>query len=166
MDAVVEIPTREGMFIAVFSSLGLRRLEFPTSAVPSRNASFSDIASLSVEQRLWFNQTRAALEDVLAGHPLRILPPLDCSGHTEFRRKVWRAMLRIKPGETRSYGDIGYELGQPLASRAVGGACGANPIPVLVPCHRVLAAKGRLGGFSGGLDWKRRLLAIEGIVAK
>lgn len=75
-------------------------------------------------------------------------------------------MLRIPPGETRSYGEIAAALGQPLASRAVGGACGANPIPVLVPCHRVLAANGRLGGFSGGLDWKRRLLAIEGVFAK
>ena len=56
---------------------------------------------------------------------------------------------------------LGIALGKPLAARAVGGACGANPIPVLVPCHRVLAANGRLGGFSGGLDWKRRLLAIE-----
>lgn len=75
-------------------------------------------------------------------------------------------MLGIPRGETKSYGEIAMELHRPLASRAVGGACGANPIPVLVPCHRVLAANGRLGGFSGGLEWKRRLLAIEGIAVK
>lgn len=166
MNAAVEIPTDKGTFIATFSSRGLRQLEFPTSAAPSHGASFSDTVSLSAEQQHWFEQTRMALEDALAGRLPRILPPLDWSGHTEFRQKVWQAMLRIKPGETRSYGDLGNELGQPLASRAVGGACGANPIPVLVPCHRVLAAHGRLGGFSGGLDWKRRLLAIEGIVTK
>lgn len=75
-------------------------------------------------------------------------------------------MLRIPRGATMSYGEIAAKLNNPRASRAVGGACGANPIPLLVPCHRVLAANGRLGGFSGGLDWKRRLLAIEGITVK
>jgi len=57
---------------------------------------------------------------------------------------------------------IARQIDRPKSVRAVGGACGANPIPVLIPCHRVLAANGRLGGFSGGLPWKRRLLAVEG----
>jgi len=71
-------------------------------------------------------------------------------------------MLDIPPGQTRSYGEIARAIGNPKAVRAVGGACGANPIPVLVPCHRVLAAHRKIGGFSSGLDWKRQLLAIEG----
>jgi len=73
-------------------------------------------------------------------------------------------MLRkIKPGSTRSYSELAGAVGKPQAARAVGGACGANPIPVLIPCHRVLAANRKIGGFSGGLEWKRRLLEREGV---
>ena len=72
-------------------------------------------------------------------------------------------MLKISTGKTKSYGEIASAIGKPKAVRAVGGACGANPVPVLVPCHRVLAANKKLGGFSGGLDWKRSLLAREGV---
>jgi len=89
---------------------------------------------------------------------------LDLAGATPFRRRVWAELRRIPRGATRSYGEVADELGKRRAARAVGGACGANPVPVLIPCHRVLAANGRLGGFSGGLDWKRRLLAIEGVL--
>lgn len=72
-------------------------------------------------------------------------------------------MTKIQFGQTRSYGEIAGAIGKPKAVRAVGGACGANPIPVLVPCHRVLAANKKIGGFSSGLDWKRMLLAREGV---
>ncbi|NDF00956.1 MAG: methylated-DNA--[protein]-cysteine S-methyltransferase, partial [Verrucomicrobia bacterium] len=92
------------------------------------------------------------------------LPPLDLTGGTKFRLRVWDALQRIPRGETRSYGEIAEDLGKRRAARAVGGGCGANPIPVLIPCHRVLAANGRLGGFSGGQEWKRRLLAVEGVL--
>jgi len=73
-------------------------------------------------------------------------------------------MLKLAPGRTKSYGEIARAIGKPKAVRAVGGACGANPIPVLVPCHRVLAAHGKIGGFSSGLAWKRELLKREGII--
>jgi O-6-methylguanine DNA methyltransferase len=72
-------------------------------------------------------------------------------------------MRQIRTGQTRSYGEIASAIGKPNALRAVGGACGANPIPVFVPCHRVLAANRKLGGFSGGLNWKRKLLEREGV---
>lgn len=166
MSMTVEVPTRGGVFTVSFTLRGLRSVEFPardSSRPTSRPASSS---SLNTQQRVWLEQTQTALDAVLAGKTPRELPPLDWSGHTEFRQNVWRAMLRIPPGKTKSYGEMALDLKKPLASRAVGGACGANPIPVLVPCHRILAANGRLGGFSGGLDWKRRLLAIEGIAVK
>jgi len=73
-------------------------------------------------------------------------------------------MTGIRPGKTLSYGEMAAAIGKPRAVRAVGGACGANPIPVIVPCHRVLAANHRLGGFSSGLDWKRTLLTREGVI--
>ena len=72
-------------------------------------------------------------------------------------------MRKISLGKTKSYGEIAVAIGNPKAVRAVGGACGANPVPVLVPCHRVLAANNKLGGFGGGLDWKRSLLERERI---
>ena len=81
---------------------------------------------------------------------------------TPFRLKVWAAMQAIPYGQTRSYGDLARALDS--APRAVGGACGANPIPLIIPCHRVVGAGGALGGFSGGAgcDTKRQLLALEG----
>jgi methylated-DNA-[protein]-cysteine S-methyltransferase len=84
---------------------------------------------------------------------------------TEFQQAVWRALLRIPYGETRSYADIAREIGRPAAVRAVGAANGANPIPIVIPCHRVVGSNGSLTGFGGGIDTKRWLLAHEARVA-
>ena len=102
---------------------------------------------------------RRALADYFAGRPPQ-LPALDLKG-TEFQRLVWRALLDIPWGEVRTYGELAAGLGRPGASRAVGAANGRNPVAILVPCHRVVAAGGRLGGYSGGLQLKRDLLAHE-----
>jgi O-6-methylguanine DNA methyltransferase len=83
------------------------------------------------------------------------------SGATPFQAKVWAALRRIPAGGTQSYGQVAATVGAPKAARAVGGACGANPVPLLIPCHRVLASGGGLGGFSGGRRWKRKLLGVE-----
>jgi methylated-DNA-[protein]-cysteine S-methyltransferase len=80
---------------------------------------------------------------------------------TEFQRRVWTALQTIPYGETRSYGEIAEQVGSPTAFRAVGLANGHNPIAVIVPCHRVIGAKGSLTGFGGGLDRKRALLDLE-----
>ncbi|MBT5414582.1 MAG: methylated-DNA--[protein]-cysteine S-methyltransferase [Rhodospirillaceae bacterium] len=89
--------------------------------------------------------------------------PLAPNG-TEFHLTVWRALCRIPYGETRTYGELATEVG--AIARAVGTACGANPIPVVIPCHRILAAGGRTGGFSGGrgVETKFKLLGLEGAV--
>jgi O-6-methylguanine DNA methyltransferase len=108
--------------------------------------------------------TKAALESVLSGTSPGELPPLDISAGTDFQKRVWSALRRIPAGQTKSYSEIAAEIGSERAVRAVGRACGANPIPVLIPCHRVVASGGKLGGFSGGLDWKKRLLSIEGVL--
>ena len=86
---------------------------------------------------------------------------VDLSGSTEFERKVYAATRRIPPGEVRTYGDIARAIGRPGASRAVGNALGKNPACIVIPCHRVVASNG-LGGFTGGLAWKRKLLRLEG----
>jgi methylated-DNA-[protein]-cysteine S-methyltransferase len=81
---------------------------------------------------------------------------------TEFQQQVWEALVSISFGRTRTYVEIAQDLGRPKASRAVGGASGANPIPVVIPCHRVLGTTGP-GGYGGGLPLKQRLLELEGL---
>ncbi len=90
--------------------------------------------------------------------------PLDLSGVEDFERRAYEVAREIKPGSTLTYGEIAARLGEPGAARAVGAAMGRNPFPIIVPCHRVLAAGGGFGGFSapGGLETKARMLAIEG----
>jgi methylated-DNA-[protein]-cysteine S-methyltransferase len=87
--------------------------------------------------------------------------PLDPSG-TEFQKRVWAELSKIPFGETRSYRDIACALGSPNYVRAVGAANGANPIPIVIPCHRVIGSSGGLVGYGGGLELKKRLLEIEG----
>ncbi|MBI5772293.1 MAG: methylated-DNA--[protein]-cysteine S-methyltransferase [Verrucomicrobia bacterium] len=112
--------------------------------------------------RQWFKTTEAVLLASLAGRAPKKLPPLDLSHGTEFQRAVWDVLRGIAPGRTLTYGEVAAKIRRPRAVRAVGGACGANPVAVIVPCHRVLAANRKIGGFSGGLEWKRKLLEIEG----
>lgn len=83
---------------------------------------------------------------------------------TEFQQQVWAALADIPCGETRSYGEIARAIGRPKAVRAVGLANGANPLPIVLPCHRVIGSNGSLTGYGGGLDRKRTLLALEGII--
>ena len=155
------IPTRDGEFVAWYSDKGLCKLQFPSRAKrPKRSATGARIAA---RIRHWHVTTTAALNRALAGHAGKNLPPLDLSAGTDFQQRVWRALRKIGQGRAWSYGQVAEAIGKPKAARAVGGACGANPIPIFVPCHRVLAANNALGGFSGGLNWKRSLLRREGI---
>ncbi len=86
--------------------------------------------------------------------------PLDLRG-TEFQRRMWAAVAGIPYGQTRTYAEIALALGKPKAVRAVGAANGANPLPLVVPCHRVVGSDGSLAGYGGGLDVKRKLLEME-----
>lgn len=83
------------------------------------------------------------------------------SGETDFQQRVWKALLTIPYGETRSYGEIADQIGAPGAARAVGLANGHNPIAIIVPCHRVIGASGKLTGYGGGINRKRALLELE-----
>ncbi|MES1180602.1 MAG: MGMT family protein [Verrucomicrobiota bacterium] len=156
----ISIPTADGNYVAHYSEKGLAGLDWPTKKA-ARVVSSNPRAPLQILR--WHRVTAEALKSVLAGRAAKNLPPLDWTGKTEFQQAVWREMLKIPAGKTRSYGEVAERIGRPKAVRAVGGACGANPIPVLVPCHRILAANQKIGGFSGGLDRKRSLLAREGI---
>ncbi len=104
---------------------------------------------------------RCQLEEYFAGERREFDLDLGPEG-TDFQRRVWRALVEIAFGEMCHYGDIARRIGKPGASRAVGQANGANPIPIVIPCHRVIASDGTIGGYSGGLAVKERLLALEG----
>jgi methylated-DNA-[protein]-cysteine S-methyltransferase len=106
----------------------------------------------------------AALADYFAGRAARFNVDIDLDDRTPFQRQVLEACRRIPPGEVVTYGQLAAQVGRPRAARAVGQAMAANPVPLVVPCHRVVAADGSLCGFSaaGGLEIKRRLLHHEG----
>ena len=105
--------------------------------------------------------TARQIEAYFAGKLKQFDLPLRAEG-TPFRKKVWQALREVPYGQTRSYGEIAREVDS--APRAVGGACGANPIPILIPCHRVIGAGGRMTGYSGGegIETKLALLRLEG----
>lgn len=127
-------------------------------------ARFPDAAES--EPPAWLSGTIAGITALLNGEPVDLSDaPLDLDRAPPFHRRVYELARRIPPGRTMTYGQIAEQLGEPReAARAVGEAMGRNPFPILMPCHRVLAANGRPGGFSapGGLETKLRMLAIEG----
>lgn len=108
---------------------------------------------------------RRALEAYFAGDLAALDTVKTDTRGTDFQLSVWRALRRIPLGETTTYGELAVKIGRPSAMRAVGMANGANPIPIVVPCHRVIGANASLTGFGGGLDRKRWLLAHEGVDA-
>jgi O-6-methylguanine DNA methyltransferase len=158
----VPIETPDGIFIAHYSTNGLAGLDFPND---ERGGDMGK-ASIPEGTLAWHRRAAQAVITILAGKQPEEFPPLDVSFGTAFQRRVWQALREIPFGKTRSYSEIAAAIGSPEAMRAVGAACGANRIPVLIPCHRVLAAGNRIGGFSGGLDWKRKLLEREGVLQK
>lgn len=101
------------------------------------------------------------LQRYFSGEPVEFDLNLDLQDGTEFQQSVWRTTYHIPYGEVRSYGCIARKIGNPLATRAVGRAQGANPVPIIIPCHRVLRSDGKLGGYSAGLHWKPKLLDLE-----
>ncbi|MFD3534989.1 methylated-DNA--[protein]-cysteine S-methyltransferase [Streptomyces sp. NPDC058664] len=107
-----------------------------------------------------FGEAIRQLDAYFAGELNAFDLPLKLIG-TPFQKRVWEQLLRIPYGETRTYGELAEELGNPAASRAVGLANGKNPVSIIVPCHRVIGAGGGLTGYGGGLDRKQRLLAFE-----
>jgi AraC family transcriptional regulator, regulatory protein of adaptative response / methylated-DNA-[protein]-cysteine methyltransferase len=126
------------------------RAEFPLASVTRDDDALVPMAAL--------------VSDLAAGRPRPDAADLPLDVHaTAFRRRVWEALRHIPAGETRSYGQVAEAVGAPRAARAVGTACATNPVPIVVPCHRVVASGGNLGGYSGGLDRKRQLLGAEGV---
>ena len=139
----------------VASASGICEIEFDPFRT-SRPGGRNDANGLLVEAA---RQLRA----YFAGELREFRLPLDLQG-TDFQKRVWRQLETIPYGETRSYSEIAAAIGAPRAVRAVGAANGANPVPIVVPCHRVIGASGKLVGYGGGLELKRRLLELEGLL--
>lgn len=112
-----------------------------------------------------FEMARRQLEEYFAGYRQNFDLPLDPGG-TDFQRRVWRTLLDIPCGKAISYKELAQRVDRPKGFQAVGQANGKNPLPILIPCHRVIAADGSLGGYSAGLDRKGFLLDLEGIFYK
>jgi AraC family transcriptional regulator of adaptative response/methylated-DNA-[protein]-cysteine methyltransferase len=108
----------------------------------------------------WLADAVAFVASQLGEHPLAVTFPLDVRA-TAFQQRVWKALQEIPRGETRSYSEVALQLGAPTASRAVAGACGANPVAIAVPCHRVVGKNGSLTGYRWGVERKQRLLEAE-----
>lgn len=119
-----------------------------------------------VEDERATSATRKALAEYFAGKRREFALPIDWSRVSGFTRKALQVCARIPYGQTLSYGEVAAKAGSPGGARAVGQAMGKNPFPPVVPCHRVLAAGKRLGGFSGNLSYKRALLELEGAEAR
>jgi len=107
---------------------------------------------------------RADLKRYFSGQEVLFRGEIAFLEGTSFQQAVWRSLLHIPYGQVTSYRSIADQINKPGASRAVGNACGKNPLPIVVPCHRVLRQDGRLGGYTGGVEIKTRLLKIEGVL--
>jgi methylated-DNA-[protein]-cysteine S-methyltransferase len=152
-----------GWMGAARSVRGLTALILPQASQDNVLTQLSDTVSRGRENESSFGDLIRQVRAYFAGKRVSFNDAADLSAGTPFQRSVWLKAREIPLGESRSYSWIASAVGNPAACRAVGQALGQNPLPIIVPCHRVLTAYGGLGGFSGGLDIKKRLLALEGI---
>jgi len=154
-----EMPTPIGVLRLVADETGLREVWFSTG----RHQRVPRPEWVRASEPL--AQTRRQLEEYFAGERQHFDLPLHPLG-TPFQTQVWWELARIPYGSTISYGELARRIEQPLAVRAVGAANGRNPLPIILPCHRVIGANGSLTGFGGGLPTKRFLLSLESRVAE
>ena len=143
-----------GPLLLVGNGEGLKRIEFPRRGKPVKPEPGWEKSPRELRE------VTRQLKDYFAGKRTRFDLKLAPEG-TEFQRQVWKALRTIPYGKTISYGELANKIGNPEAVRAVGGANGKNPIPIVIPCHRVIGADGSLTGFGGGLETKVALLALE-----
>jgi len=158
--------TAWGWCAAARSDLGIWALVLPRKTKRDAEEEIAtrvagDLVSVPGGMKGLVRQVRRYFE----GKPVAFEGDLDFTAGTPFQRRVWQAVCVIPYGEVRTYQGIGLEIGRPRAVRAIGNAVGSNPMPLIVPCHRVVLRDGGLGGFSatGGVDLKRRMLELEGI---
>lgn len=146
-----------GKLTLIASEKSLVTILFPTG-----KSSKSDLIALAENgDNEVLRKTEKQLNEYFAGHRTTFDLPLEAAG-TTFQKSVWTALCKIPFGTTKSYGELAAEIGSPKGSRAVGAANGRNPIPIVVPCHRVIGSDGSMTGFGGGTQTKSFLLKLEG----
>jgi len=157
--------TQYGYLGLASSDKGLRAVVLPNKnkvVVKKKLLSMSvDTETILIENKSKLNSYYRQICDYFRGISKTFYLKLDLRGYSDFSQSVWRVVQRIPYGETRSYSWIAKEIGKSKSARAIGNALGKNPIPIIIPCHRVLKKDGSLGGFSSGLGWKRFLLDLE-----
>jgi O-6-methylguanine DNA methyltransferase len=158
--AVASLRTRAGRVFVLCSERGLREVRLGGSEKPSRREA-KERGVRYVRRPRWTSAAVRALERFVRGGEIPADLPLDLEAGTPFQRRVWEATRAVPWGQVVSYTDIAKRAGYPRAVRAVGNALGRNPVPIVVPCHRVVHFAGSIGGFTSGLDWKRYLLSLE-----
>ena len=155
------VDTKLGLVVLGGSKNGLRFLTLPQPSIQTALACAGDFINRAVEERSIFGDLPLRLQRYFSGEVVSFPDKLDFEGTTDFLKAVWSTARSVPYGEVRSYAWIARSIGKPQAFRAVGGAMARNRFPIIVPCHRVVASDGSLGGFSGGLELKKRLLALE-----
>jgi len=153
--------TQAGWVGLLLSPRGLQALAYPRPSVEEALANLQEHWPEASFEESAAKELKEQLRRYYAGEPVTFSAKLDLEGYTPFERRVWAATSRIPYGQTRPYSWVAKEVGSPRAYRAVGAALAKNPIPIIIPCHRVLRKDGTLGGYGGGLDMKRRLLEME-----
>ncbi|MFQ5718880.1 MAG: methylated-DNA--[protein]-cysteine S-methyltransferase [Acidobacteriota bacterium] len=153
------LATQVGQLLLVSRDGLLARIEF------ERGRHAHGVPAGSLRDDAGFDPIAAQISEYLAGERQGFDVPMDPGG-TAFQREVWSALRRIPYGTTCSYSDIARQIGRPAAVRAVGAANGLNPLPIVIPCHRVVGKNGGLTGFGGGLATKRWLLELEGALGQ
>ena len=143
------------------STDGLLRITLPQPSIHEVRQLLGDSVSRAIWSPQLFDDLMKRLKVYFSGHRITFPDKLDLSRATHFQREVWEITRLIPYGETRSYAWVAEQIKKPQAVRAVGQALGKNPLPIIVPCHRVVASDGKLGGFGGGIEMKRYLLSLE-----
>ena len=165
--AVSTVDSPAGPLLVAATPDGVVRIAFarfePVSQVTDELA--EAISPQVVETELGLEGTLTQLDEYFSGRRRTFDMPLDWQLSQGFRRAVLQELVLVGYGETCSYGELARRVGNPGAARAVGTAMATNPIPLIVPCHRVIASDGTFGGYTRGLPWKERLLALEGSLA-
>ena len=152
-----------GWTAVMASREGLLAVTLPHSSEAGALGELGEAINRAERSPLSFVGLAERLQAYFSGRKVDFPDLIDLSGATPFQRQVWQAARMIPYGETQTYLWIARRIGKPGAARAVGQALGRNPLLIVIPCHRVVASGGGLGGFGGGLEMKRRLLKLEGV---
>ena len=151
-DQVYSLKVKQCWIKIVHSKKGIKKIYFPSKKTIKYCVSELPRFVISAGKQL---------QAYFSGKKVKYYCPLDLSGYGKFDLAVWQAAKAIPYGKTKSYEWIAKRIGKPRSARAVGNALGRNPVPIIIPCHRIIKKDGSLGGFGGGIAWKKRLLELE-----